>query len=134
MFKKQERVYYEDTDAGGVVYHSNYLNFMERCRCDWLADMGFSVVDIQADTGIMFVVRDASLSYHKPARLFDELTVTVNALHVGKVKLVVEQNIYNQAELLCTATIKLATLHETSFKLTAMPHALRAALLEDAQA
>lgn len=128
MFKKKLRVYYEDTDAGGVVYHANYLNFMERCRCDWLDHLGHSVVSVQDQHQILFVVREANLSYHKPARLFDELTVTTHALQVGKVKLVVQQKIYNQAELLCEATIKLATLHESSFKLTAMPEALRSAL------
>ncbi len=133
MFSKNERVYYEDTDAGGVVYHANYLNFMERCRCEWLDSLGFNVADIQQQTGIMFVVREAALSYDLPARLFDELTVTVNALQVGKVKLVVEQKIYNQRQLLCSATIKLATLHQSSFKLAAMPAALRDALENDAK-
>jgi acyl-CoA thioester hydrolase len=133
LFSKNERVYYEDTDAGGVVYHANYLNFMERCRCEWLDSLGFNVADIQQQTGIMFVVREAKLSYDLPARLFDELTVTANALQVGKVKLVVEQKIYNQRQLLCSATIKLATLHQSSFKLTAMPVALRDALENDAR-
>ena len=125
MFQKKERVYYEDTDAGGVVYHANYLNFMERCRCDWLDSLGYNVAQIQAQTGIMFVVREAKVSYHKPARLFDELLVTVSALQVGKVRLLVEQKIYNQQQLLCVGTIKLATLHHSSFKLTAMPASLR---------
>ena len=133
MFSKNERVYYEDTDAGGVVYHANYLNFMERCRCEWLDSLGFNVADIQQQTGIIFVVREAKLSYDLPARLFDELKVTANALQVGKVKLVVEQKIYNQRQLLCTGTIKLATLHQSSFKLTAMPKGLHTALQNDAK-
>lgn len=128
MFEKKERVYYEDTDAGGVVYHANYLKFMERCRCEWLDSLGWSVAKIQAESGVMFVVREANVRYDTPARLFDELTVTAQALHVGKVKLVVEQKIYNQDQLLCTGTIKLATLHQSSFKLTAMPDGLRKAL------
>lgn len=128
MFEKTERVYYEDTDAGGVVYHANYLNFMERCRCEWLDSLGWNVAKIQAETGVMFVVREANLRYDMPARLFDELTVTAQALHVGKVKLVVEQKIYNQDQLLCIGLIKLATLQQSSFKLTAMPEGLRKAL------
>jgi YbgC/YbaW family acyl-CoA thioester hydrolase len=95
--------------------------------------LGFNVGAIQQQTGIMFVVREAKVSYDRPARLFDELTVTVNALQVGKVKLVVEQKIYNQRQLLCTATIKLATLHQSSFKLTTMPSGLRDALENDAK-
>ena len=132
VFEKRLRVYYEDTDAGGVVYHSNYLNFMERCRCDWLDALGFSIVDIQQNTGIIFVVREAQLKFDLPARLFDELTVTVKPLQVGKVKLLLEQKIYNQSQLICQATIKLATLHHSSFKLCAMPELLRNTLANQA--
>ena len=110
------------------MYHAKYLNFMERCRCEWLNSLGFDVADLQHNDGIMFVVRHAELSFEKPAKLFDELTITARALHVGKVKLELQQNIYNQSELLCKATIKLATLDSGSFKLTAMPDGLRAVL------
>ena len=130
-FTQQERVYYEDTDAGGVVYHSNYLNFMERCRCEWLRALGFDVAKIQDEQDIMFVVREVKLTYDQPARLFDEITVSARALQVGKVKLVVEQKIYNQSHLSCSAVIKLATLNKTSFTLAAMPAALRSALERD---
>lgn len=130
MFEKKIRIYYEDTDAGGVVYHSNYLNFMERCRCDWLASLGFNIADIQQNSGIIFVVREAQLKYDQPARLFDELTVTVKPLQVGKVKLQLEQKIYNEHQLLCQGQIKLASLHHQSFQLSAMPSDLRLALSE----
>jgi len=89
VFTKQERVYYEDTDAGGVVYHANYLNFMERCRCEWLDAIGFNVAKLQHNDDIMFVVKHAELSFDAPAKLFDQLDVTASALHVGKVKLIV---------------------------------------------
>lgn len=127
-FELPLRVYYEDTDAGGVVYHANYLKFMERCRCEWLQRLGFDVAQMQQDDGVMFVVRQAEIEFDEPARLFDQLVVTARALHVGKVKLVVEQKIYNLDKLLCKATIKLATLDSASFKLTAMPAALQGAL------
>ena len=129
VFEKAIRVYYEDTDAGGIVYHSNYLNYMERCRCDWLGFLGFNVANLQHNDGIMFVVREANIEFEQPARLFDEIIVSAHPLHVGKVKLVVEQKIYNQQQLLCKATIKLATLESGSFKLTAMPKTLRNALI-----
>ena len=125
VFRKTERVYYEDTDAGGVMYHANYLNFMERCRCDWLDQLGFNVATVVEQTGVMFVVREINIEYLQPARLFDQLQVTCQALQVGKVKLLVQQNIYNGDDLLCQATIKLATLDKTSFKLAVMPLALR---------
>lgn len=131
MFEKKIRIYYEDTDAGGVVYHSNYLNFMERCRCDWLDSLGFNVVDIQENAGVIFVAREANLKFDRPARLFDELIVTVKPLQVGKVKLLLEQKIYNQTQLICQATIKLATLDHSSFKLGAMPETLRRALISE---
>jgi len=123
-FSKLERVYYEDTDAGGVVYHSNYLNFMERCRCEWLASLGFDVAKVQQSDDVMFVVRHVELSFDAPAKLFDELTVTARALHVGKVKLTVEQKIYNNKRLLCTGVITLAALGASSFKLTRIPEML----------
>ncbi len=127
-YQKKERIYYEHTDAGGVVYHAKYLNFFERCRCDWLEDIGWGVAATLERNGVMWVVREANLRYDVPARLFDEITVDCLVLHIGKVSLLVQQNIYNGNVLLCTATIKLATLDKTSFKLMAMPVELRAAL------
>ena len=127
-FSKLERVYYEDTDAGGVVYHSNYLNFMERCRCEWLASLGFDVAKVQQSDDVMFVVRHVELSFDAPAKLFDELTVTVEVLHVGKVRLLLMQKIYNKQQLLCKARIKLATLRGSSYKLAPMPPRLQSAI------
>lgn len=124
MFEKTERVYYEDTDAGGVVYHANYLKYMERCRSEWLDSIGFSIVDLQENQNIIFALRSVELDFIAPARLFDYLTVSCKVLQLGKVKLLIEQKIYNQQQLLCLAKIKLATLEKTSFKLTAMPEAL----------
>jgi len=128
LFEKKERVYYEDTDAGGVVYHANYLKFMERCRCEWLHTLGFDVAKLHSEDQIMFVVREANIKYELPAKLFDDITVTAKALQVGKVKLLLEQKIYNKDALMCIGTIKLATLHTTSFKLTPMPSGLVDAL------
>jgi acyl-CoA thioester hydrolase len=125
IFEKNERVYYEDTDAGGVVYHSNYLNFMERCRCEWLSSIGFDIADVQQNHGLIFVVREADIKFDLPARLFDHLRVTVEALQVGKVKLLVEHKIYNQDQLLCRATVKLASLQYSSLTLMAMPAELQ---------
>ena len=122
------RVYYEHTDSGGVVYHSNYLNFMERCRCDWLASIGHDVVSIEEKYGLQWVVKHAEVEFHAPARLFDDLTVSCEVLQVGKVRLEVQQAVYNQDQVLCSAHIKLATLNSTSFKLARMPDQLIAAI------
>ena len=128
MYSAAVRVYYEDTDAGGIVYHANYLKYMERSRCDWLDGLGYSVADLIANNDIMFVVKEAQLNYELPARLFDELTVKTTPLQVGKVKLIVEQCIYNGDQLLCRGVIKLATLSSSSYTLAPMPKGLRAAL------
>ena len=132
MFTTKVRIYYEDTDAGGIVYHANYLKFMERNRCDWLASIGFSVTDLERDYGIMFVVKQAALDYDQPARLFDQLRVETKPLQVGKVRLVAEQCIYNNEALICRGEIKLATLSSASYTLAPMPEALQKALVATA--
>ena len=71
------RIYWEDTDAGGVVYHSNYLRFMERARSEWLRAQGIDQMGLRESTGLAFVVRDMQLDFLKPARLDDELQITV---------------------------------------------------------
>lgn len=71
------RVYYEDTDAGGIVYYANYLRFFERARTDWLRDLGLGQRALLADEGLGFVVRDCTMQYQRPARLDDELAVDV---------------------------------------------------------
>jgi len=133
VFEKQQRIYYEDTDAGGMVYHTNHLKFMERCRCDWLGSLGFDVAKLQQNNHIMFVVREANIKYKSPAKLFDNVTVSAKVLQVGKISLLLEQKIYNKDVLLCVATIKLATLHTTSFKLTPMPKMLYETLTAEGQ-
>jgi acyl-CoA thioester hydrolase len=76
-FSIRVRVYWEDTDAGGVVFYANYLKFFERARTEWLRSMGFSQRRLQAEHAMMFVVTDASIAYKAPARLDDEIDVTV---------------------------------------------------------
>jgi len=129
VFEKKVRVYYEDTDAGGIVYHSNYLNFMERCRCDWLMHLGYNVAELEKNQNLVFVVRQANLIFKQPARLFDDLRVTAEVLQVGNVRLQLKQAIYNGEQELCSATIKLAVLDAKSFKLKAMPDNLKFAML-----
>ncbi len=114
-FSINVRVYYEDTDAGGVVYYANYLRFMERCRSDWLRDIGFDICDVTARFGIIFAVRSASIQYHRPARLSDLLAVDVDIMRAGRASLTVTQQIHRDAELLCSGDIKLASLSAASF-------------------
>ena len=104
-YSSKVRVYYEDTDAGGVVYHSQYLNFMERCRSDWLNEHQLDVATLDREHNLVFVVSEANVKYHAPAYLADDLVVTCRVLHVGKVSLQVQQTIYNQGKLLCLSLI-----------------------------
>lgn len=129
MFEKKLRVYYEDTDAGGIVYHANYLKFMERCRCDWLMHLGFNVATLAQDQDLVFVVKEVTMAYHHPAKLFDELRVTAEVLQVGKVKLEMQQGVYNGKKLLCSASLKLASLSSQTSKMKAMPLELRQAMM-----
>ena len=110
QFQYPVRVFYEDTDAGGVVYHSNYLNFMERARSEWLRSLGWDIMRCQTELQVVFVVKSISLDFVSPARLADELTVTVRLIKLGKVGLSLEQAIYNQDRLICSGLVKLATL------------------------
>ena len=69
------RVYYEDTDAGGVVYHSNYLNFMERARTEWLRSLGFEQTALKDELGIIIVIHSLNITFNSPARFNDVLTI-----------------------------------------------------------
>lgn len=127
-FQFSVRVYYEDTDAGGVVYHANYLKFMERARSEFLIDRGCSVVECEQKFGVIFVVRNMEIDFILPARLGESLTVEIEVIKLGKVGVQMKQSIYNnQGLLICTALVKLAAISETakdSFVLTPMPKAL----------
>ncbi len=109
------RVYYEDTDTCGVVYYANYLRFMERCRSDWLRDLGFDVHDVSRRFGIVFAVRSATIEYHQPARLSDLLEVSIESVKSGRVSLTVTQRIVRDGELVCSGRLKLASLNAVSF-------------------
>ena len=90
-FRHTLRVYWEDTDAGGVVFYANYLKFFERARTEWLRSLGFSQERLRTDTGAMFVVADTSVRYLSPARLDDLVEVTVVPQDVGRVSMSLHQ-------------------------------------------
>ena len=90
------RVYWEDTDAGGIVFYANYLKFFERARTEWLRSLGLHQQALRDTTGGMFVVTDAQLKYHAPARLDDALRVTARVVESGKASLVLEQKAWLQ--------------------------------------
>jgi len=122
------RVYYEDTDGGGVVYHSNYLNFMERARTEWLRSLGFEQTELKTEMGVMFVVRGLKLQYKQPARFNDALSVITKIIRVGRSLLEFEQTIYRNKELLTSATVEVVCVDAEQFKLASIPAKIRHAM------
>ena len=119
------RIYYEDTDAGGVVYHANYLKYMERARTEWLRQMGYDLVAMSRDDNLVFVVAAAQLEFKRPARLNDLLQVSARPLRMGRASLDVLQDVRRDGELLCNATITLVTVRADSFKPGPMPSTMK---------
>lgn len=119
------RVYYEDTDAGGVVYHSNYLNFMERARTEWLRDLGVEQDELREGDAVIFAVRAVQVDYFLPAKFNDELLVSSQVIKKGKASISLEQEVISKNNsILCKGIIKVAALDSVSFKPKAIPEAL----------
>lgn len=118
------RVYYEDTDHGGVVYHANYLRFMERARTEMLRCMGFELDALERDPGIVFAVRAAKLDYRQPARFNDYLRIATR-LHVLRgARLHFHQDIWAGDRRLCTGEIEVVCLDAQRFRPVPLPAAL----------
>lgn len=115
------RVYYEDTDAGGVVYYANYLKFYERARSDFLRELNISQSNLANDQKIIFVVRKCQIEYHFPARLDDMLAVDVKISEINKVSLTMMQKITKSSQLISELTVELVCLNSQTFKPTRLP-------------
>jgi len=122
------RVYYEDTDSGGVVYHSNYLNFMERARTEWLRALGFEQTSLKSDLGIMFVVHSISIAYKSPACFNDLLEIRTHFLKMGHGSIEFIQKIYRDDQLLIEANVKLACVDTAIFKPVGIPKVIKQAI------
>ena len=120
-FDHEIRIYYEDTDAAGIVYYANYLKFIERSRTEWLRCCGIELSDVEAREGCQFAVSHIDARYHKPAQLDDLLDSRVSVERVGKASLVLDQRITKHGELLFSARVTLACIDSTRFKPRAMP-------------
>ena len=118
------RVYYEDTDAAGVVYYANYLKYMERARTEWLESLGFPLADFEREHGVVFVVHRCEIDYRLPARLNDALDVSVEPLKLGASTLKARQDVLRGEELLTTAQVTLACLDAARWRPVRMPAAL----------
>ena len=123
-FSWQVRVYYEDTDAGGVVYHANYLNFMERARTEWLRALGFEQTDLRDNLHIVIVVHSLQIAFKKPAKFNDLLTVKCHLTKLGNSSWHCAQSILRDDEVLIEAQVKAAFVNTQTFKPTRIPAAI----------
>ena len=119
------RVYYEDTDTGGVVYYANYLKFFERARTEWLRNFGLNQDKLAQEQGLIFVVRRALLDFARPARLDDMLEITVEPLKIARVYVELAQEARRGPEVVARANIQVACLNKNSFKPVVMPKVFR---------
>lgn len=120
------RVYFQDTDAGGVVYHASYVNFMERARTEWLREFyGYSNAGLMKEFGVVFVVRSLKLDYLKPALLDDMLSVTAQIKDVGRSRIALLQTVMREHEVLTEAEVHLVCVSLEGFKPVSVPEALR---------
>ncbi|NIR60393.1 MAG: tol-pal system-associated acyl-CoA thioesterase [Gammaproteobacteria bacterium] len=123
------RVYYEDTDAGGVVYYANYLKFMERARTEWLRRLGFEQDRLREEAGVVFAVHTVHVRYLHPARFNELLHVTVKIAEQGRTSLAFEQDVRAAAgePLFCTGSVRVVCLDVTRLR----PHAIPQRLLQE---
>ena len=123
------RVYWEDTDAGGIVFYANYLKFFERARTEWLRHLGLQQNQLKQDTGGMFVVIETQIKYHQPAQLDDLLQVTAHMKHKGRASLEIAQQAWReephaQRTLLCEGTIRIGWVNALEMKPQRIPPSL----------
>ncbi len=124
MFSWPVRVYFQDTDAGGLVYHASYVNFMERARTEWLRTHGYSNAGLMKEFGVVFVVRSIKIDYLKPALLDDMLEVTAEIKEFGRSRLNLLQSVLRNGEVLTEAEVHLACVSVGSFKPVSVPAVL----------
>ncbi len=115
------RIYFEDTDSGGVVYHANYLKFMERARTEWLRGIGLDQAQLKLKDNIMFVVSKLNIEFKKPAKFNDELTVITNIEGIGASTIFINQEILKDNHLISSARVEIACINSKLFKPQRIP-------------
>lgn len=124
VFEWPVRVYYEDTDSGGVVYHANYLHFMERARTEWLRALGFEQDVLRDQQNVLFAVHKMTLGFQRPARFNDALLIKSRLEKASGASMQFEQLIYRGEELLCDATVSIACLDAETFRPKPIPKSI----------
>jgi acyl-CoA thioester hydrolase len=120
-FRLALRIYWEDTDAAGIVFYANYLKFFERARTEWLRSLGFDQERLRREAGIAFVVAETAVRYRLPARLDDLLDITVRVAHLGQASLEVAQEAWRGNELLAEGTIRVGCVELGTFRPRRVP-------------
>ncbi|ALS94088.1 tol-pal system-associated acyl-CoA thioesterase [Xanthomonas oryzae] len=124
IFSWPTRVYWEDTDAGGVVYHARYVAFMERARSEWMRALGCGQERMRQEHDLVFAVRSMQLDFLKPARLDDALSVSAALLRCRRASLLFAQSVRREGEVLLTAEVRIAALDASDFRPRGMDDAL----------
>jgi acyl-CoA thioester hydrolase len=127
-FEFPVRVYWEDTDAGGIVFYANYLKFFERARTEWLRSLGIGQQSLREQTGGMFVVSETSVRYLGSARLDDELLVTARLTETGRASLTIAQQALHDGTVLCDGSIRIGWVNATTLRPARIPETLLEAL------
>jgi acyl-CoA thioester hydrolase len=122
------RVYYEDTDAAGVVYYANYLKYMERARTEWLSSLGFELADLERLFGIVFVVHHVEIEYRRPARLGDELDATLTLIELHRARMVAMQDVLRGDAVFTSARVRLVCLDRSNWRPIRIPATLHGRL------
>jgi acyl-CoA thioester hydrolase len=133
-FELPVRVYFQDTDAGGVVFHATYLDFLERARTEWLRAKGFDQTELARRFKLVFMVRQLEVAYVKPALLDDLVIVTADVEKFGRAQLTFAQEIRREGEVLLRALVNVACVTTADYRPVPIPAALRASLGDDSGA
>ena len=127
-FRATMRIYWEDTDAAGIVFYANYLKFFERARTEWLRGLGFGQEALRTQANIAFIVSETRLRYRRPARLDDVIDVSVAVIHLGQASLEIAQEARRAGELLADGTIRIGCVELGTFRPCRIPNDIRLAL------
>ncbi|CAH0284828.1 Acyl-CoA thioesterase YbgC [Massilia sp. Bi118] len=131
VFTWTVRVYYEDTDAGGIVYYANYLKFFERARTEWLRSLGLDQQTLRDEESAIFVVRSAAIDYLAPARLDDEVTLTLSVEKLGRVSVQFVQQAWRGETLLSSANVKVCCVDAQTMHPRSLPASTAAKMRTD---
>jgi|TARA_B110000881_G_scaffold172887_1_gene156952 acyl-CoA thioester hydrolase len=121
IFEWNVRVYFEDTDSGGVVYHANYLKFMERARTEWLRSLGLNQIKLKKEDKVMFVVRKIDIQYRMPSRFNDELLLQTECFKTTDYSIMLKQNILRDKQIITEGKVEIVCINSDLFKPVRIP-------------